>query len=456
MLPDIFNEKMRRLLGEEAEAFFAAYERPRAVGLRVNPRQPAALPFALTPIPWEPTGFFVDPDARPGLHPFHEAGAYYLQEPSAMAPVALLDPQPGELVLDLCAAPGGKSTQIAARMQGQGLLLSNEIHPQRARILAGNLERMGAANAVVTNAHPAQLAERFPGCFDRVLVDAPCSGEGMFRKEEAAVRDWTPQAVEACARRQAEILDAACAMLQPGGRLVYSTCTFSPEEDEQTVAALLRRQPAFTLVQPDAPWGAPGRPDWADGEPALARCVRLWPHLVRGEGHFAAVFEKTEGERGDFSQENAVEAPEHLRAFCQENGLTLPSGTLLRFGKTLTLAPDDCPVLDGLRVLRAGLELGTLETGRFEPAHALALWCTGAARTLALDPDGPEVRQYLAGQTLPCALRGWTLVTMGGLSLGWGKGAGGVLKNHYPKGLRKTLPQGTVKNSLQIGIDMVK
>ena len=447
MLPEGFVEKMHRLLGAEAEAFFGAYDAPRSLGLRRNPRKDAALPFELTPVPWEPTGFYYAEGERPGLHPFHDAGAYYLQEPSAMAPAALLDPQPGERVLDLCAAPGGKSTQLAARMRGRGLLLSNELHPKRAAILSGNLERLGAANAVVTNEHPARLAGRFPGWFDRVLVDAPCSGEGMFRKEAAAVSDWSEQTVAACARRQAEILDSAAVMLRPGGRLVYSTCTFSPEEDEQTVAAFLRRHPEFSIVPVSAPWAAPGRPDWADGDPALAGCVRLWPQRVRGEGHFAAVFVKKDGESGEQIPETCVKEPVLLRNFCTELGLSLPDGTLLAFGKTLYLAPPDCPRLNGLRVLRAGLALGTQETGRFVPSHALALWLDGAARTLALSADGPEVRRYLAGETLPCAENGWTLVTVGGLSLGWGKASNGVLKNHYPKGLRQ--------NSLQNTADMV-
>lgn len=440
MLPTGFTEKMTALLGGEYEAFAAAFELPRNVGLRVNPQKRAALPFALEPIPWEPDGFYYDPAERPGMHPWHDCGAYYLQEPSAMAPVTLLDPQPGERVLDLCAAPGGKSTQIAARLAGRGILVSNEIHPKRAAILSGNLERMGAANALVLNEHPAQLERRFAGWFDRVLVDAPCSGEGMFRKEQAAVDDWSPDTVAMCAGRQAEILDSAAKMLRPGGRLVYSTCTFSPEEDEQTVCAFLRRHSDYTVCPVDAPWFSPGRPDWTDGDPAAAGMFRLWPHRLRGEGHFAAVLQKnveTDEKTVEPSVESGVKLPEELAVFCRENCIDLPEGTLISFGQTLYLAPPDCPSLAGLKVLRAGLELGSMKKGRFEPAHALALWLHEARNMMDLPPEGTAVRSYLSGQTLPCDDNGWTLVTVGGISLGWGKASNGVLKNHYPKGLRR-------------------
>ncbi len=218
MLPEAFLKRMKIQLGEEYPDFLASLERPRAVALRFNPLkgEAPAMDFVGEAVPWETMGFYYDPEARPGLHPYHEAGVYYLQEASAMAPVALLDPQPGERILDLCAAPGGKTTQIAGRMLGEGFLLCNEINPKRAKILSRNIERMGVPNALVTNEHPDRLAERFSGFFDRVLVDAPCSGEGMFRKEEAAITDWSQETVEMCARRQAEILHSAARMLRPG------------------------------------------------------------------------------------------------------------------------------------------------------------------------------------------------------------------------------------------------
>ena len=230
MLPEAFLTRMKAQLGGEYGDFLKSLERPRAVALRFNPLkgERPELPFVRQNVPWEGEGFYYDPESRPGLHVYHEAGVYYLQEASAMAPVALLDPQPGEKVCDLCAAPGGKTTQIAGRMGGQGFLLCNEINPKRAKILSRNIERMAVPNALVTNEHPANLAKKYPGFFDRVLVDAPCSGEGMFSKEEAAVTDWSQETVEMCARRQAEILHSAAQLVRPGGRLVYSTCTFAP------------------------------------------------------------------------------------------------------------------------------------------------------------------------------------------------------------------------------------
>ncbi|MBR4192975.1 MAG: RsmB/NOP family class I SAM-dependent RNA methyltransferase [Oscillospiraceae bacterium] len=498
MLPELFCEKMKSLLGEEYDAFLAALDRPRAVGLRLNPLKVCSDPacrdehrssadkqclslqthtgvskptilnsqfsiFNLSPVPWCPTGFYYDPATRPGLHPCHAAGAYYLQEPSAMAPGELLDPRPGERVLDLCAAPGGKSTQLAGKMAGEGLLVCNEIHPKRAGILASNIERLGIANALVLNEHPARLAERFPAYFDRVLVDAPCSGEGMFRKHDAAFEDWSPETVAMCARRQAEILDCAAAMLRPGGRLVYSTCTFSPEENEGSVAGLLERNPDFAVETVQAPWFSPGRPEWADGNPALAQTLRLWPHRLRGEGHFAAVLRK-----GDADAENAVGAaagrrpespgsrprhsmpcPEGSRRgsegsvlprpaanLLSELGITLPAGKPAVFGERVFWAPPETPELRGLKVLRPGLELAELRGELAVPAHALALWASGAASVHELSADEPACAAYLRGETLPTEARGWTLVRVDGLSLGWGKGVKGVLKNHYPKGLR--------------------
>ncbi len=442
MLPECFLARMRRLLDEaEFAAFLASYDRPRAVGLRLNPLKadPApALPFSLEPVPWAAHGFFYDPSERPGLHPWHEAGLYYLQEASAMAPAALLAPRPGERVLDLCAAPGGKSTQLAAMLGGQGLLVCNEINPKRAKILSRNIERLAVPNALVTNQHPAELAALLGAYFDCVLVDAPCSGEGMFRKEQAAVEDWSEETVAMCARRQAEILDSAAALLRPGGRLVYSTCTFAPQEDEGTIDAFLKAHPEFEIVHVDAPCFAPGRPDFIPGiSPALADTFRLWPHLLRGDGHYAAVLRKTDGDvcAAQGLREGA-RFPADYTAFAQDNLPPLPDGAPLLFGQTLYLAPQELPPLRGLKVLRAGLELGRLEKGRFEPAHALALYLKTAQNTVDFPVDSDEIAQYLRGQTLPGGGKGWTLLLAGGLSLGWCKASGGILKNHFPKGLR--------------------
>ena len=429
MLPEAFLERMKHQLGEEYEDFLGSLERPRAVALRFNPLKGDApsLPFVQDSVPWEPMGFYYDPESRPGLHVYHEAGVYYLQEASAMAPVALLDPQPGEKVCDLCAAPGGKTTQIAGRMLGQGFLLCNEINPKRAKILSRNIERMAVANALVTNEHPANLAARLPGFFDRVLVDAPCSGEGMFRKEEAAVTDWSQETVEMCARRQAEILHSAARMVRPGGRLVYSTCTFAPEEDEMAVEAFLAAHPEFEPEILDAPWFVTV-PNGGH---------RMWPHKLLGEGHFAAVLKKTAGEEEDISPAPGEKLPKEWISFAKELGIQLPPGKAVSFGQNLFWAPEEMPDLKKLKVMRPGLELGEVKKGRFEPAHALALWLKNCCSEVSFPPDTPEMAAYLHGDVLPCDKQGWCLVKAGNYTIGWGKGDKTQLKNHYPKGLRR-------------------
>ena len=429
MLPEAFLERIKTQLGDEYEDFLKSLERPRAVALRFNPlkgEQPV-MPFVADPVPWEPMGYYYDPEARPGLHVYHEAGVYYLQEASAMAPVALLDPQPGEKVCDLCAAPGGKTTQIAGRMAGEGFLLCNEINPKRAKILSRNIERMAVRNALVTNEHPENLAKRFAGFFDRVLVDAPCSGEGMFRKEEAAVTDWSVETVEMCARRQAEILHSAAKMVKPGGRLVYSTCTFAPEEDEMAVAAFLKAHPEFEPENLEAPWFVPGE----NGS------HRMWPHKLLGEGHFAAVLKKTGTEDDDVEIPAGEKLPKEWLSFAKELGIRLPEGKAVSFGQNLFWAPVEMPDIRRLKVMRPGLELGTVKKDRFEPAHALALWLKDCASVQDYPADSAEMKEYIHGNVVPSKVKGWCLVTADGYAIGWGKGDGNVLKNHYPKGLRR-------------------
>lgn len=344
-----------------------------------------------------------------------------------MAPVALLDPQPGERICDLCAAPGGKSTQIAGRLMGEGFLLCNEYSPKRAKILSRNMERLGIANALVTNETPDALAKRLPGYFHRVLIDAPCSGEGMFRKEEAAITDWSQDTVDMCARRQAEILDAGCQLLCPGGRLVYSTCTFAPEENEQTVAAFLERHPDFYPEAVRAPWFTPA------GEGAF----RLWPHKLLGEGHFAAVLRKRGTKEVPEADGKEEKLPKQWLEFAKELQITLPQGKPVLFGQSLYWAPPEMPSLDRLKVLRPGLELGMVKKDRFEPAHALALWLKECKNTLSLSAESKEMGKYLHGDVLSWEGKGWCLVQADGYSIGWGKGDKTVLKNHYPKGLRR-------------------
>ena len=344
-----------------------------------------------------------------------------------MSAVALLDPKPGEKICDLCAAPGGKSTQIAGRLAGDGFLLSNELNPKRAKILSRNIERMGVANALVTNEHPQVLANKYAGYFDRVLIDAPCSGEGMFRKEEAAVTDWSVETVQMCARRQAEILQSGAALVRPGGRLVYSTCTFAPEENEQTITRFLESHPEFVSEEIEAPWFTQ----------VGTGMFRLLPHKLLGEGHFVAVLRKIEGKADEVIQHPGEKAPKQWMDFAKELDIQLPEGKLLTFGQSLYWTPNQMPALRGVKVLRPGLELGQVKKDRFEPAHALALWMESAAALQDYPADSAEITAWLHGEVVPSGQKGWCLVTADGYPIGWGKGDGKVLKNHYPKGLRR-------------------
>lgn len=310
---------------------------------------------------------------------------------------------------------------------GEGFLLCNEIHPQRAKILSRNIERMGVANTLVTNETPQRLADKYDGFFDRVLIDAPCSGEGMFRKEEAAVTDWSQETVEMCARRQAEILNAGGKLVRPGGRLVYSTCTFAPEENEQAITAFLQKNPEFSMEQVDAPWFTPA------GEGAF----RLWPHKLLGEGHFAAVLCKAGDERIEIQGGKPEKLPKEWETFAKELDIRLPAGKPVTFGQNLYWAPADLPDIRGIKVLRPGLALGEVLKGRFQPAHALALWLKSAKTVQDFAAESAQMQQYIHGNVIPSEKKGWCLVTVDGYSIGWGKGDGKVLKNHYPKGLRR-------------------
>jgi len=453
-LPRDFLEKMTGLLGNEFKQFLKSYEENRAQGLRVNTLKVSLeefqriSPFTLSKIPWVKEGFYYEEEDRPGKHPYHDAGLYYIQEPSAMAAAELLDPQPGEKVLDLCAAPGGKTTHIATKMKQQGFLLTNEIHPARARILSQNVERMGITNAVVTNETPARLAARFPGYFDRIMVDAPCSGEGMFRKDPEARTEWSPENVDLCSTRQQEILENAAVMLRPGGRLVYSTCTFSPEENEGTISQFLRQNTDFTIEEVQVYEGFNrGRADWVS-EPAarIENTIRIWPQRVQGEGHYLAVLRKTDGEekQGRRKYPKTVSDQKLLKSFFDFAEDTLqetPKGEFLLFGDQLYIIPREMLALDQLKVIRPGWHLGTIKKNRFEPSHALALALKGdqVKRVWSLEKDARDMLAYLKGESLTAdGPKGWYLIEVDGYSIGWGKLSDHVLKNHYPKGLRWT------------------
>ncbi|MBR3794560.1 MAG: RsmB/NOP family class I SAM-dependent RNA methyltransferase [Clostridia bacterium] len=451
-LPEAFIIQMKRLLGE---AGFFAYEKalhePVTRALRVNlllwpdGTPPCKIEGLGEAVPWAKGAYFVEGDARPGLSPLHEGGAFYLQEPSALTAVSALDPKPGERILDLCAAPGGKSTQIAALMQGRGLLVCNEPVPSRAQILSRNVERMGVRNAVVVSGMPDQLAPHFPAFFDRILVDAPCSGEGMFRRQIEARDEWSENSPRGCADRQMEILEEAAKMLAPGGKLVYSTCTFNDTENEGVLARFTSLHPEFSLL----PITLPGLPDGSKGY------IHLYPHEIRGEGHFVSLLQKSPdapaSETISFTEEKPRRGAKPARSKAPAKAkIDLPDvlfkgvsfDRLHMAGDSLWALPDgldDIRRLDGLRVLRTGLLLCHAEGRRTEPDHALAMALRPceAARTAQLTHE--QALAYQAGEALDLGdlPAGYTLLTLDGVSLGFGKQAGGIMKNHYPKGLRR-------------------
>ena len=448
MLKKEFIEIMSKVLGDELPAFLHSLDEPPSLALRINPLRPgaqeAASPYIAEAVPWARHGHYLAPGTKPGASLAHACGAFYMQEASAMVSASILDAQPGERILDLCAAPGGKSSQIAAAMNGRGLLVCNEPVPSRAKILAENLERLGVVNAVGVNAYPHQLSCRWPDFFDAILVDAPCSGEGMFRREPASRGEWEPGSPAGCARRQAEILDEAAKMLRPGGRLVYSTCTFNPTENEGSIEAFLARHPEFEpedFTLPDA------------GE-SVNGCIRIWPHRLRGDGHFAARLRKREdapaqpgfvrpdkprpGSEKPRSAPRTVseESPQQLIARLESETCLLPevlrSGTPIRQADYIHLLPEGTPPLDGIKTVKPGLCLMRVGRSHVQPMPALAMSACPpqadaahlghALRTQPLD-DG-QARRFLAGErpTFPTGTpRGWTLLTWQGLPLGWCK-----------------------------------
>ena len=379
----------------------------------------------LARIPWAADGYYLAAESRIGAHPLHEAGACYIQEPSAMLPAAVLAPRPGERVLDLCAAPGGKSTQMGALMRGEGLLVCSEPVPDRARVLSRNVERMGLTNTLVISAWPEELAARWPGGFDAVLADAPCSGEGMFRRVPESRLEWQPTSPAGCAARQAEILDAAARLVRPGGRLVYATCTLNRTENEDTVRAFLLRHRDFAL----APFSLPG----AQAPEGMLTC---WPHRMRGEGQFAALLLRA-GDAPAALPVTPLPRPDRTALAAMAEAVGELPADVCRFGETLVTAPP-LPDLTGLRVLRCGLHLGAMKGKIFQPDHA---WCVSCAPpALPLIPlTEADARRFQAGEALPVAFdgKGWVLPALSGLPLGLGKVSGGLMKNHYPKGLRR-------------------
>ena len=460
-LPIEFEKKMKAFLGDEWDDFLYSYDNNRFQALRFNtlkvqsPEERMRILKTLKissdkKVSWANEAYYFDENVRPGKHPYHEMGLYYIQEPSAMSAAALLAPKPGMRVLDLCAAPGGKSTQLAAYLGDSGLLVSNEINTQRSRILSQNIERMGIKNAIVTNEDSFVLASHFPGFFNAIQVDAPCSGEGMFRKLPEAIEQWSMENVAICAERQKEILDNAAVMLKPGGTIVYSTCTFSKEENEDVIEYFLERHPDFTLEEME----------------------RFWPHKVDGEGHFVAKLvrrgcvdtdlkadRKTKKNKNSKNRKNETkpaltkENMKLLSEFLDETisedvAAWIKNSRLVMFGEQLYRLPDMEVDIKGLKVQRAGLHIGEFKKQRFEPSHslALALKLNDAKNLVKLTCDNPQTIGFFNGQSVMLSdeqaaecKKGWALVCVDGYPAGWGKVNGAQVKNHYPKGLRNKI-----------------
>ena len=463
-LPESFKNRIKEQLGEEEyEAYLQSFQEKSRNGLRVNtgkltPEEFEQIsPFALQEVPWVPNGYIYE-DERPAVHPYYYAGLYYLQEPSAMTPASLLPIEPGDRVLDLCAAPGGKSTELAARLQGEGVLVSNDISNSRAKALLKNLELFGARNILVVSEAPNKLSEYFAGYFDKILVDAPCSGEGMFRKSPAIMKNWEQYGTEYYHKLQQEILPQAVHMLKPGGYLLYSTCTFSPEENEGSVQEVLDAFPEMKLVETGASEGNGqrgcdytgfdcGHPEWIDnGSEALKKTIRLWPHKIAGEGHFIALFRKDEAEEAGIGKTGKMTGKpcalsEEAEEFLSSLKIEIPRERLQIKEERLYLLPDLGVDTKGLRLLRSGLFLGEMKKKRFEPSQALAcaLRKEEYENRYDLSADDPDVIRYLKCESIeikkPCR-DGWVLVTVQGYPLGWGKYSKGNFKNRYLPGWR--------------------
>lgn len=451
VLPQDFKNKMQNLLKDEFDDFLKGYEKDNFYSLRINTlkAQPSDVLgknlFDFTPVKWCPTGYYYPGNQRPGRHSYHHAGVFYIQEASAMAVVECADIRHGDKVLDLCAAPGGKSTQIATKLDGTGLQISNEIVPNRAKILSQNIERMGIKNAVVTNESPEKLEKVFPAFFDRIIVDAPCSGEGMFRKDPAVVNEWSLAQVDVCANRQGHILESAHKMLAENGIIVYSTCTFSPKENEIAVQKFIDNHPEYLLVKPEVhSFFSPGVPQWADSDNAeLCNTMRLFPHKIDGEGHFIAVLKKTQGDGCRVKSAKTVSDKKLLQPYFDFEKKFLKDicfDNFILFGENLYAMPEGTPDLSKVKVLRCGLHLGEIKKNRFEPSHSLAMALSkeNVKQYVSYDCNSEEMLNYLKGETLEVDdnIKGWCLVCTDGYSVGWAKVTDGTAKNHYPKGLR--------------------
>lgn len=454
--PVTFTDKMKDILQEEFDAFLKGYDRTRHYGLRVNrtklttEQMKSMCDYALEPVPWIDNAFEYEDNVSPAKHPYYFAGLYYLQEPSAMTPANLLPVEPGDRVLDLCAAPGGKATELGAKLNHTGLLVANDISNSRAKALLKNIELFGIPNVLVTSEPSDKLAEKFPGFFDKILIDAPCSGEGMFRKNPGMMKDWEIYGPKHYSDLQRSIVPNAIRMLKPGGMLLYSTCTFSPEENEGTVKFMLDLDPDLEVVEiPNRYEGfAPGRPELIeDGPEQLKHCVRIWPHKMNGEGHFIALLQKkasAEAVEQKIKPKKEKALPALLEEFMKDCSYPVRGSDIEIQEDRVYLMPEGIKGMKGLRFLRSGLLLGTLTKDRFEPSQAFAMVLKKEQYQAVIDLscDDQRVIRYLKGETIDVddlALsrkKGWFLVCVDGYPLGWGKLVNGSLRNKYLPGWR--------------------
>lgn len=468
-LPQSFLDSMKEILGEDYEAFLAGFDGQRQYGLRVNTLKmnleefERIAPFHLKKVPWISNGYFYEAEDAPAKHPFYSAGLYYLQEPSAMTPASRLKVQPGERVLDLCAAPGGKATELGAALQGEGLLVANDINTARARALLRNLELFGISNSFVTNEPPHVLAERFPEFFHKIMVDAPCSGEGMFRKNPAVVDSWQEKGPEYFSKLQREIIVQAADMLLPGGMMFYSTCTFSPLENEKTITHLLKERPDMEVIPMEDYEGfAEGLTSYRGEvfDESCKLCRRIWPHKMSGEGHFMALLHKKNGVQQQVQQtvsQSSIwwekckglnkEQKAAAEDFFSHVNIAYDEKRIDVRGDNLYYLP--APKYDGrgLHFLRNGLFMGEFKKKRFEPSQpfALALHAQDFDQVLDFPADDERLSRYLRGETLDVSdsiagekkRKGWQLVMVAGHPLGFGKLVNNNLKNKYPAGWRK-------------------